>query len=672
MDEIKKILVVDDNKVIRKIIRTELETDNYEVTEAENGIDALLSVVSSPPDLITLDIDMPKLNGFETCKRLHEKKYIEHFKKHKNNHVPIIFVTGNDTIADRMKGFEAGASDFITKPFLSGEILATVKNILEPEKRFTNLTALVVDDSITARNVVITILEREGIKIFEAKNGIEAFEIMCTHMSEIDILITDFMMPEMNGDKLCEKIRKELNLINLPILFLTAVSEQSLLLNIFKAGGTDYIIKPFSKEEFLARLAVHLEHAELHKRLQSTVTQLRGLNEMKDNLLTVCSHDLRTPLNGILGNVELMLEDSNVPDNYYQNLSDIKSSGELLLGLVNDILDLSKVQSEHTELKMKPVSALQLVKTSYNAMKQISAKKQQHFKFVNGFLNQEYSNNKDLNEIISVNESSIIRVINNLLSNAIKFTPINGNITLSLNPVPEDYLTISVSDNGIGIAEKDIPFIFDKFTKTSQSGTSGEEGTGLGMFIVKEIIEKHNGIVKVTSTQHKGSCFEVILPLSLETPSSQENKKTSNYHSITENNKTNDIKKENHYKILIADDNSVNRKVAKKMLEKTGHFITTVRNGQFAVDAAITNSFDLILMDMQMPIMDGLEATKKLRKSGIKIPIIALSANYGQESIDLCYDAGMNDYVSKPFKSAQLNNKINQWGLLKEGEYLNK
>ena len=230
-----KVLVVDDSLTIRKIIRSELEKNGYEVIEAEDGVQALLKATSADSiDLVTLDMDMPNLDGFSTCKKLHEDKLSKLITKSEGDKVPIIFVTGNDNLEDRKKGFELGAMDFIVKPFDEGELATAINKILKPRAQLQDLTVLIVDDSKTARTILKTILVREGVTILEAQTGIHAFEMVCRHMAGIDIIITDLMMPSMNGDEFCKKVRTELNLKDIPIIFLTGFSEHPELLNVLR------------------------------------------------------------------------------------------------------------------------------------------------------------------------------------------------------------------------------------------------------------------------------------------------------------------------------------------------------------------------------------------------------------------------------------------------------
>ncbi len=651
----KKILVVDDSSMIREIIKSELEEGGYDVIEAVNGIEALIQITkSSPPDLITLDIEMPKLNGFDTCQKTREKHYAHFFTNYKDNRVPIIFVTSNDTMEDRKKGFLLGAADFIVKPFDKGEILGIVNKILKPENLLKGITALVVDDSKIARKIVSELLQREGLTVIEAKDGMQAYEIICNRMLEIDIVITDLIMPLMNGSELCSKIRKELNLHDLPVILLTAMNDHSGLLNLFKAGATDYIVKPFVKEELLARINVHLQRTLLNKRLRQTVIELKKLNRMKDDLMAVCSHDLRSPLNGILGFTELLLEKKYIAAEDQQSLVQIKNSGEILLNFINDLLDVSKIQSGKSEINMELVSVLEVVNTSINALKHLADHKQQRLELINNFPDST----------ISGNHVGLIRAINNLLSNAIKFTPIKGQIKLVIEPDSANYIKIAVIDSGIGIAEDMIPHLFDKFTNTTQAGTSGEKGTGLGLSIVKEIVEQHDGRLNVSSTKGHGTCFEIILPLAAEAEKEVSHALENNTELMEKYSEPIETEHAKTCNILMAEDNSINIMLVKKILQSAGHNITVVENGRLALETSQKDDFDIILMDIQMPEMDGLKATRAIRNSGMHdIPIIALTGNTSQDNIDTYLNVGMNDFLSKPFDPKDLHAKIDKWCL---------
>lgn len=278
--EKKRVLVVDNSRLVRSKIREELEGGRFEVIEAKDGFEALAHVASdSPPDLITMDVEIPKMTGFETFRKLRERHDLEFPSTGKNNPLPVVFITGNDTMADRKRGFEMGATEFISKPFQEGEVLAAVNKILYPDIVTRDIYALVADDSVVSRTVASACLKREGIHVIEAEDGAQAFEVLRENADGIDIVITDMMMPVMDGKALCRKIRKELAIPDMPIIFLTAVSELSELLDVFKAGASDYLIKPFAKEELLARIMVHIERNRINKKLRDTIQTLEEANE---------------------------------------------------------------------------------------------------------------------------------------------------------------------------------------------------------------------------------------------------------------------------------------------------------------------------------------------------------------------------------------------------------
>ncbi len=646
----QKILVVDDSSSIRKFIRDELKGDGYQVLEAKDGFDALIKATVPPlPDLITLDVDMPKLDGFEVCRKLYDDQYISQYSHFNGRRIPVIFVTANDAIADRRKGFDVGAANFVAKPFAKGQILDAVNKILRPNDRLKGQTVLVVDDSALARHIIRGSLESEGMTVIEAKDGIQGLEVAVNKMDQIDLVITDLNMPRMDGGELCKKIRYELGLEDLPIIIFTGEEDQSELLDVFKAGATDYLTKPFIKEEMLARITVQLEKGRLNKRLRSMVEELSESNMIKDSMISICSHDLRSPLGGILGFADVLLEKDYLKKEDLESVAQIKESGELMLALINDILDLSKFEASDEDIKRKPFLFSEAVNKSINALKHLADNKKQQIKFID----------KSPNGVISGDLNSILRAINNLLSNAVKFTPENGRIKLALHSDPPGYLKLIVSDNGIGIPEDKIPNLFDKFTSASQTGTSGEKSTGLGMSIVKEIVEKHEGNIEVSSVEGRGSLFQIVFPESKEALPEPGKKK-----DIENTKDSGKIKIDNQPRILLVEDNPVNQKLAKMMLNKQGCRVEIANNGKEAVAKyeSSPDNLDLIFMDIEMPEMNGIEATEELRKKGFEaIPIIAMTAHSMKGDREKYLEAGMNDYISKPIKKDVVFGVIDKW-----------
>ncbi|MCP4215374.1 MAG: response regulator [bacterium] len=644
MKDIRKILIVEDSLTMRTIIKREIEAEDFEFKEAKNGLEALEAVKSGfIPDLITLDIDMPKMNGFDTCAKLYSEEYGRYFQHLKDRRVPIIFVTSSDNLKDRRRGFDLGATDFVTKPFEEGELLKLIKKTLSPAERLKGITALLVDDSRSARLVVSKGLRNEGITVLEAEDGAKAFEIMCNNMSRIDIVVTDIEMPGISGGDLCIKIRKELGLIDIPIIFFTGIADRGKLLEVFQAGGTDYLVKPFIKEEMIARIIVQVEKTQLNRRLRKSVNELRENMQIKNDMIAVLSHDMRTPLNGIVGFANLLMQNEYIKASDKENIVLIKESGKMLLNLINDILDLSKIKAERDKVELKPVSLYDIVHKSVKALDNLAKLKLQELTLASNTSNCTIMGNSD----------SFMRVINNLLANAIKFTPEEGTIDIIIQQGKEKTLEVLVTDTGIGIPKDKIPFLFDKFSRISQMGTAGEKGTGLGMSIIKEIIEFHGGTISVTSKQGKGSTFKISLP-------QPEDIQIKNYelkHDKGEGGKEEVLKKIKGIKVLLAEDNPVNQKIAKIILTKSGCIVDKANNGLEAIEkfTASPDEYNVIFMDMEMPEMNGLDATMALREQGFDdIAIIAMTASTRDAELRKCLKAGMNGYTTKPISQESI------------------
>ncbi len=256
------IMVVDDSATIRRIMQRELAKADYEVILAKNGMEALaiLEWSNPPPDLITLDIDMPKMNGFELCEKIRANAMEKDERKQLLAKIPMIFVSANDTLENRERGYTLEVIDFIGKPFSPGKVIATVNNILRSQEQFGDMNALIAEDSPVIRRIVRNILARHGLTIYEASNGQEALDIVKNINFSIDIVITDYLMPGMSGEELCRTLRSFESLEQVPIFFISTIDTKDAVLGFFKVGASDYLHKPFIEEEFRARIVTHLRN----------------------------------------------------------------------------------------------------------------------------------------------------------------------------------------------------------------------------------------------------------------------------------------------------------------------------------------------------------------------------------------------------------------------------
>jgi CheY-like chemotaxis protein len=385
------------------------------------------------------------------------------------------------------------------------------------------------------------------------------------------------------------------------------------------------------------------------------------------------SHELRTPLNSILGLSESLKEEilGSLNEKQLKAISTIESSGEHLLSLINDILDISKISAGMITLDITSVSIKSICSSSLLLVKQLA--------FTKGI--QIYSNiPSQINNInINVDDRRIKQVLINLLTNAVKFTANDGRVSLSvaigngnvwqgeatipqqLKDINTPQVIFQVADTGIGIAAKDLPILFRPFMQIDSALNRQYEGTGLGLALVKQIVELHGGQVLVESEVGKGSCFTVALPYEI----SAFNTIIKAIASVPDSPTAPSLESlpDKAPLILLAEDNEANIQTFNSYLTAIKYRVIIGRNGLEAVAQAKANLPDIILMDIQMPTMDGLEAIKQIRLDPnlINIPIIALTALVMEGDRERCLAAGANEYLSKPVKLRELNITIQKF-----------
>lgn len=407
--------------------------------------------------------------------------------------------------------------------------------------------------------------------------------------------------------------------------------------------------------ELAERLQAEAKLTEINQKLAITNEELSRATRLKDEFLANMSHELRTPLNAILGLTEVLQDDiiGTVNQRQLKALQTIERSGNHLLELINDILDVAKIEAGQIELDLAAISVGHLCRSSAAFIQQQALKKNI----------QLHINVEDNLPNLLVDERRIRQVLINLLNNAVKFTPEGGRITLEVSQVNLNInnpsLKIAVTDTGIGIAPGNVHKLFQPFNQIDSALNRQYTGTGLGLALVKRIVELHGGSVGLTSELGVGSCFTIELPCS----SSSEI--MVNYQSTT--GSTIDTPEETTVAnqaplILLAEDNEANIIMFFSYLAARGYRVLVARDGQEAIDMAQTHQPNLILMDIQMPKMDGLAAMRQIRLDPtlIDTPIIALTALAMTGDRDRTLEAGANDYLTKPVKLKQLAITIQQ------------
>lgn len=383
--------------------------------------------------------------------------------------------------------------------------------------------------------------------------------------------------------------------------------------------------------------------------LQNALDLAQEANRAKTDFLSAMSHDIRTPMNAIIGMTYLALDDLDNRQHLSEYLDIIKSSSSHLLTLINDILDMSRIEK----------GKLKLARTSFNLSVEID-RFCSRYQLLMDKNSLNFLHNTELLHCNCIGDTAQLqRIWDNLVSNACKFTPPGGTVTFSACELPSDnerlgWYKFTISDTGIGIDSESLQHLFDPFFRSSDVISKHIEGSGLGLAIVKNIVDYKGGTISVTSRQGEGTTFTVTLPLHFDTAAEHPVEKPTHTFGSADFDFSGKS-------LLLAEDHPINQKVAELILEKTGAAVTIVENGLQCTElftGSAKGSFDAILMDIQMPVMNGYEAAQAIRSSthpqSATIPIIAMTANAFAEDIKNALSAGMNAHIAKPIDPQKL------------------
>ncbi|MBD2082890.1 ATP-binding protein [Leptolyngbya sp. FACHB-17] len=629
-----RILLADDNADMRNYVKR-LLSEQYEVEAVADGRAALSAIRHTPPNLVLTDVMMPGLNGFELLKTLRRDP--------KTQQIPIILLSARAGEEARVEGLAAGADDYLTKPFSARELLARVEATL----KLAQLRQEAAEREYTLRAEA----EAVRVRLESVLAGINDQFIVLdrqwryTFVNQQVMTVTGKVQEELLGHCIWE-VFPDVSNTPFEVAARRAVDEQTFVrVELFYPPFRRWFenrIYPFAEgvtifvSDISDRKQVEAEREQLLTREQATREQAEQANRIKDEFLAVLSHELRSPLNPILGWSRL-LQTSNLGEaRTKQALATIERNAKLQSELIEDLLDVSRILQGKLNLNVSSVNLAQIIHAAIETVRLAAEVKSIQIK----------ANLAEVGMILG-DATRLQQIVWNLLSNAVKFTPTGGQVMVQLKQI-EHQAQITVSDTGKGISADFLPHVFDYFRQADSATTRQFGGLGLGLAISRHLVELHGGTIQADSLgEGLGAVFTIQLPL-MSTQSSIDSAIQPMEPSLGLEG----------IRALVVDDDTDSRDFVAFLLERAGANVITVASASEAFQALTHSRFDVLLSDIGMPEMDGYMLIQQIRalpsEQGGQIPAIALTAYAGELNQQQALAAGFQRHLAKPIDPSAL------------------
>jgi len=626
-----KILLVDDIEENLMTLVGNLRNVGAKLISVQSGKEALLMVKQHDFALVILDVQMPDMNGYRTAEKIRQGR--------RNKHTPIIFLTAVYYDQNSVyKGYQTGAVDYITKPFNREILISKVKVFLDLDMMRNDLIRSKQEFQSIVQDQTDLICRID--KTYQITFANRAFLIAFTKTFE-NLKEQNIFNWFASGDR--DKIQRALDIltptnsiIKIHHTLEVNTTRQLWVSTIFRAlFDTNYNLTGYQlvMRDITTEVQTRDELIEAKKNAEEAT-------QYKSRFLANMSHEIRTPMNSILGMIDVLME-TKLDDDQLEDLEVIKYSARKLLDILNDILDFSKIEANQLKIESIHIDLHQELNKIVRLFETKAQGKGNALTLTIG---------SDVPKQINGDPLRLGQILINLLNNALKFTE-NG--TVELTAKKEKFVdnkvrvSFMVADTGIGMPDEIRRNLFSFFEQGDPSITREYGGSGLGLAISKSLCELMGGKIGFESEEKKGSNFWFTLDFECDQSEIQSEIRPST--------------------ILVVEDNLLNQKVVEATLKKNGFNYELASNGKEAVEKVIEKYYELIIMDIQMPVMDGYEATRKIREleksepDREKASIIALTANATKEDKERCINVGMNGYLTKPFKFTDLEKMIREF-----------